>query len=308
MEFSKKAKSFMKLKENDNIALYSLKALIQRYSEDSLSQVGGQLAYFFILSLFPFLMLINQVISMLDMDFIFFLEEYGAFIPDNMTKVIHSYILQLTADKSPGIFTFGAISTILLASKAIQSLMSALNRAFRVNAPPGIIKVVISFVFTALLIILIPISILFASVGKNLFKKAMDFLGLGESLVSIWPYMRFLVPLAGLILAVTALYNIIPKKGFPKKYTLIGAVFSSALWIIMALGLSYYTSNFGNYSVVYGSLGAIMIVLLFLYWSGIIVVLGGELAHILAMRKKRDFSHDIKERAPILYFKKNQDI
>ena len=61
----------------------------------------------------------------------------------------------------------------------------------------------------------------------------------------------------------------------------------------MALGISYYTANFGNYSVIYGSLGAVMIMLLFLYWSGIIIILGGELTHILAMRSLKDFSYDV---------------
>ena len=60
--------------------------------------------------------------------------------------------------------------------------------------------------------------------------------------------------------------------------------------------LSFYTSNFGRYSIIYGSLGAIIIMLLFLYWSGIIIVLGGELAHILAMRSQKRFEYDVDER------------
>lgn len=296
MTITRKIKSYLRPKREDPIFMYSMKALAQRYTRDGLSQIGGQLAYFFILSLFPFLMLLNQVISRLHIDLILVLNDYGKFIPENMIYVLDSYIQFLSTEKSSGIFTFGIISTVFLASKATQSLISALNKAFRVASSRGSVRIAISFIFTAILILLIPISILFSSVGKNLFKKAMTFLGLSQNLAELWPFLRFVAPIAVIILVVTALYNIIPQKGFPRKYTLVGAIFAILLWIVMALGLSYYTSNFGNYSIVYGSLGAIMIMLLFLYWSGIIIVLGGELAHILAMRSLGDFSYDVDEK------------
>ena len=281
-------------KPDDNVVLYSIKALYARYKEVALAQTGGQLAYFAILSLFPFLMLLNQVISRLNIDLLFRFEQYKNFIPENMVSIIQTYIVNLSADQSTGIFTFGAISTVLLASKAIQSLMSALNQAFRRSSSPGAIRIVISFLFTAILIILIPVSILFSSIGNNLFRDAMAFLGLDHALANIWPFLRFVAPLSLVVLVITALYNIIPNKGFPRKYTLVGAIFATLTWMIMAFGISFYTSNFGRYSVIYGSLGAIMIMLLFLYWSGIIIVMGGELSHILAMRSIGDFSYDVK--------------
>lgn len=289
-----KIQLLLKPRQDNHVIIYSIKALYTRYKEDSLAQVGGQLAYFSILSLFPFLMLLSQVISMLNIDLLFTFEEYRRFVPDHMVSVIHSYLINLSADRSTGIFTFGIISTVYLASKATQSLISALNRAFRTKSSAGSARIAISFLFTAILIILIPVSMLFASIGNSLFKDAMAFLGLNQALANIWPFLRFVAPLSLVVLVVTALYNIIPNKGFPRKYTLIGAIFAIILWIIMALGISYYTSNFGRYSIVYGSLGAIMIMLLFLYWSGIIIVMGGELAHILAMRSIGNFSYDVK--------------
>lgn len=295
MEKVQKAKSYMLPSETDPIVIYSIKALINRYKEDALSQTGAQLAYFFVLSLFPFLMLLNQAIAFFDYDIIKVLEEFERFIPPHIVAVIHSYVLNLAGSKSTGVFTFGAISTIFLASKATQYLITALNKAFRMKSSIGIVRVVISFLFTLMLILLIPISIVFSSIGKALFKKAALFLGIGEGFVNLWPYIRFLVPLSGVVLVLTVLYNIIPHRGFPRRYTLVGAIFAISLWIVMAIGISYYTSNFGRYSLIYGSLGAVMIMLLFLYWSGIIIVLGGELTHILAMRSIQDYSYDVKK-------------
>lgn len=279
--------------EEDNVVLYSLKALIHRYRKDTLRQTGAELSYFFILSLFPFLMLLNQVIAMFNYDIHNLLKNFDALIPQNMLSIIYSYLASLSSSRSTGIFTFGAISTIYLASKAVQSLIRSLNIAFRVKEKLGIVRVLISFSFTLMLVLLIPISIVFSSIGRKLFEKATTFLGIGKELAHLWPYFRFLLPFGGVVLVLAILYNIIPRKGFPRRYTIVGALFATSIWVIMALGISYYTANFGNYSVIYGSLGAVMIMLLFLYWSGIIIILGGELTHILAMRSLKDFSYDV---------------
>lgn len=293
MSFLIKIQNKLLPKKDDPVILYSVKALLRRYSEDHLSQLGGQLAYFFILSLFPFLMLANQVITKLNLNGQGLIDELQRFLPENMIYVLDAYLLQLSKTQSNSLFTFSAIFTVGLASKAITSLLYSLNRAFRSEKKLSISKVFVSYLFIALTLILIFISILFLSVGKELFDKIVIFFNLNEKWSIIWQIIRWSIPLGGMILMLVALYNIIPSKDFPRKYTFVGAVFAVALWILMSLGLSYYTSNFGRYSIVYGSLGAIMIMLLFLYWSGIVIVLGGELAHILAMRSENRFEFDV---------------
>ncbi|MDO4711973.1 MAG: YihY/virulence factor BrkB family protein [Peptostreptococcaceae bacterium] len=295
MSFLTKIQNKLQPQKNDPVVLYSIKALIKRYSEDNLSQLGGQLAYFFILSLFPFLMLVNQIITMLRFDTQTIIAHLHRLLPENMISILESYLGHLAITKSSGIFTFSAIFTIALASKAIISLLHSLNRAFRMEDKLSFGKSLISYPFTAISLVLILLSLLFVSVGKDLFDKIIRFFGLNEQWSVIWQVVRWIVPLSGMILVLVVLYNIIPNKGFPRKYTLVGAIFSVFLWIVMSLGLSYYTSNFGRYSLIYGSLGALMIMLLFLYWSGIVIVLGGELAHILAMRSQGRFEYDVPQ-------------
>ncbi|MDO5062695.1 MAG: YihY/virulence factor BrkB family protein [Peptostreptococcaceae bacterium] len=295
MSFLKKIQNKLQPHPNDHVVLYSIKALAKRYTEDNLSQLGGQLAYFFILSLFPFLMLVNQIITMLHIDSQTIINHLDRLLPENMIHILDSYLGHLAVTQSSSIFTFSAVFTIALASKAIISLLHSLNRAFRMEDKLSFSKSLISYPFTAISLVLIFVSILFVSVGKDLFDKIIMFFGLNQQWSIIWQVIRWIIPLSGMILVLVVLYNIIPDKGFPRKYTLIGAIFAVFLWIIMSLGLSYYTSNFGRYSVIYGSLGALMIMLLFLYWSGIVIVLGGELAHILAMRSQGRYDFDVPQ-------------
>lgn len=293
MNFINKVQQKLLPHPKDPVVIYAAKALMKRYGEDKLSQLGGQLAYFFILSLFPFLMLVHQIVAMLNIDTQAMVQQLHLVIPENMLYVIDAYMKQIAVSESSGIFTFGAIFTIGLASKAITSLLHSLHRAFRVEDKLTFFKSLISYPFTAIMLLLMFLSLVFASVGKELFNKIIVFFGMQAHWSTIWQIVRWSIPLGGMILLLTILYNLIPPRKFPRRYTFVGAIFAVCLWVIMAVFISFYTSNFGRYSIIYGSLGAIMIMLLFLYWSGIIVVLGGELAHILAMRSQGRFEYDV---------------
>lgn len=282
-------------KKTDPAAVYAIKALIRRYNEDDLAGLGGQLAYFFIISLFPFLMLLNYVLNALNYDSHQITKLLAKVVPDNMLELIEFYFDYISETQNTGIFTFGIIITLFTASKAISALLTSLNKAFRCKQGPGFIRSLISCVLVLFILVLIFASLVFLSVGGRVFTDVMTFFGLSGRWGVIWKVIRWTVPIAGMVLVNTALYLIIPDRHFPKKYIFIGALFSTFLWLAMGLGLSYYTERVSTYSLVYGTLGAIMIMLIFLYWSGIVIVLGGELAHILAMRAMGEYGFDIKE-------------
>lgn len=294
MKYITKIKEWTLPKETDGAFFYAVKALAKRYTEDDLAGVGGQLAYFFVISLFPFLMLVNYVFSIVKMDSSIMTNALSKILPDNMMVLIDRYFSYVSETESQGIFTFGIIITLMTASKAISVLLGSLNKAFRSEGHIGIMRSFISYVLMLFILLLILVSLVLLSVGGGLFREIIAFFGLPEGLVALWNIVRWAVPVGGMIVVNTVLYFIIAGNEISKKYLVIGAVFSTVLWIIMGITISFYTANVSNYSLVYGTLGAIIIMLLFLYWSGIVIVLGGELAHILAMRKKGDFSFDVK--------------
>lgn len=295
MKKLKKIQKALLPKKEDPVALYAIKALIKRYREDDLAGIGGQLSYFFIMSLFPFLMLVNHVITLLKIDSQAMTAYLGKIMPENMIKILDNYLEYLSGTENSGFLTFGILVTVLIASKAITVLFGALNKAFRSEEEPGFLKTIMSYLLVIFILVLIAVSVLFLSVGSSLFAKILAFFSLPEELRLIWDVIRWLVPIGGMIIVNTVLYYIISDRNFPKRYVFVGATFSTFLWILMGIGLSYYTANFGNYSVVYGALGAMMVMLIFLYWSGIVIVLGGELAHILGMRAKGNYSFDVED-------------
>lgn len=282
----------LKPRPEDNIVIYSLKALIRRYTIDNLSQLGGQLAYFAILSLFPFLILINQVISMLNLKATDIFGEFYNVFPPNVAFVVDNYLYQIEKTDHTGIFTVGILITLWLASSAVTSLFHSLNKAFRREKPISPRKRLLSYAFTTVVLILIFVSIILSSISENLLIKVVTFFNWDISWVTIWNVLRWFIPIALLVFIIVILYRIIAPRKFSKRCTLVGALFAVCCLLLMTLALSFYTSNLRNFSIVYGSLGTIVILLLYLYWSGIIIVLGGELAHILEMRRKKNYSYD----------------
>ena len=267
-------------KPNDHILLYSAKCLAKRYVADNLSQLGGQLAYFFILSLFPFLIAVNGILGKFNLNIQSQLGHLSHFFPDNIIYVLQQYLSHLSHSNPNRMFLISMMVMIWMATSAVRSFEKQLA----------------SFPLVVLMILFIFLSLIFSSIGKNACEAVLRFFKLSQDWTVIWQIIRWIIPFFGVVTIVFLLYNIIPDRNFPRKYTIIGALFSVSLWIVTSMILSFYTSNFGRYSIIYGSLGAIIIMLLFLYWSGIIIVLGGELAHILAMRSQKRFEYDVDER------------
>ena len=122
--------------------------------------------------------------------------------------------------------------------------------------------------------------------GRMLFER----FGYGDSFTSLWNYLRYIIPLAYMILIFALLYKFSPNIGknlrIPIREVLPGAVFTTIAWVSLSLLLSYYVSNFGKYAITYGSLGGVIVLLIWMYYSSIVIVLGGEInATLEDMRK-----------------------
>lgn len=279
----------------DRLVNYTVKALYRRYVDDNLSQVGGQLAYFFILSMFPILMLISQIIGMLDIRALDVISPLSGIVPKDMTDIIFDYLSYVKQSRNTGIFTFSAITSVYIASKALTSIIYALNKAYRVDIETtNIQKKILAFIVTLLVMAAVILSLVLITVGKPLFLKIAVFFNLDMIFLKTWTLFRWGVALFTLSITLFTIYSIIPYEKYPKKYKIAGTIFTIISWSMLSLGSAYYVNNLSNYSKIYGPLGTIMLMLLYLYFAGIIIVLGGELNHILFQRSIGNYSFDVK--------------
>ena len=183
-------------RKDDPAPLYAAKALFRRYSDDGLSQLGGQLAYFFILSIFPMLMLLSQIVGTLNINTAELSLILSDFLPPDVLSIIFDYLRYASETKSTGIFTFSAVSSVFIASKALTSIIHALSRAYRTDMNASNIKKrLLAFLVTLFLAFSIIISLVLITVGKPLFHDILAFFRLDTVFLELWTVLRWSVSL-----------------------------------------------------------------------------------------------------------------
>lgn len=253
-----------------------------RLGEDNISAIGAQLAYFLILSIFPFLIVFLNVISytsLVEPDFIY---DAIQFLPIDIQNIIIRFINDLVGSSSQELLSIAAVAGIWTASSGVTPVIKAINDAYDCVETRSFFKLKsLSILFTMALLISLLLVIVALVFGETLGRKIFELIGYGEVFLKIWENMRFIIPMIFMTLIFALLYKYSPcftfRRSIMLKNTLPGALFTTVGWVFVSLLFSYYVSNFGKYSTTYGSLGGVIVLLVWLYLSSIIMVVGGEI-------------------------------
>ncbi|WAA12781.1 YihY/virulence factor BrkB family protein [Fervidibacillus halotolerans] len=262
--------------------------LYKRLVKHDVFGLSTQLAYFFLLSLFPLLITIFSLLPFLPIreeDILFFIEDFApgetvAFIQNNLSEVLGNH--------SGKLLSFGIVATIWSASLGMNAIIRAVNRAYEVkeNRRFFIVRgmsalLTIAMIGVFLLALLLPV--FGKQIGLYLFSK----FGLTAGFLKVWNTLRWGLSSIILLLVFSALYLLTPNKKMKDLTFFPGALFSTVGWMAVSSGFSYYVGNFANYSMTYGSLGVIIVLMIWFNLSGIIIILGGEINAIWDSLKKK---------------------
>lgn len=287
---AQKAKEVIEYQIQNNI----LAQLIYRYFKDNVGIRGAALAYYLLFSVFPLVILLSTIISKMNMDLDMIFTTLSKFLPNSIINLIMSYLRYIQTDYNQSIMNFSIIFSIYFPWRAIKGLMLDIRYAFRQN---NLKKPPLFLVRELLCTLIIPISFLasliFIIMGRKVILDLISFLPpntvhLSSGMLWIWNYARFI--LAGLImsLSLTMIYRFsLNNKGIHFRNLFPGTMGAIFVWIIAGILFSFYAENYGTYSVVYGTLGAVIVLLLWLYLSGVIFIMGAELNAVLLDFRQR---------------------
>lgn len=249
-----------------------------RIEEDDVSGLASQLAYFFLLSLFPLLIVVVTLIPYLPISEVDFLAVIRDFAPGETIHLIESNISEIMAKQNGKLLSFGVVGTIWSASNGINAIVRAFNKAYDVKESRHfIVARGMAILFTFAMIFVFILALLLPVFGREIGLFLFSEFGLSNEFLTIWNMIRWLVSSVILFIVFTALYWIAPNKKIKCVSVIRGAIFSTIGWVLTSLAFSYYVSNFGNYSATYGSIGAIIVLMIWFYLSGFIIILGGEI-------------------------------
>ncbi|AQU81004.1 MULTISPECIES: YihY/virulence factor BrkB family protein [Planococcus] len=265
-----------------------LKELLQRIKDVDVPGLGAQLAFFFLLSIFPlliFLVTLLPYLSLSEEQIFSYMQEV---VPGEVYVLIESTLQEILTSQNTGLLSFGILATIWSASLGMDSLIKSLNTSYKVTENrPLLIARGMSILMTILLILILIIALALPVFGEQLGLLIFSFLGLEEGFLALWSSIRFTIPTIITFVACAIIYWLAPNVKMNILSVLGGAAFAAIGWLVISYLFSIYISNFGNFSATYGSIGGVIILMLWLYISAMVLIIGGQINAV--MKERRHF-------------------
>jgi membrane protein len=265
-----------------------IKDLWKRFHKDEVAGLSAELAYFFLLSLFPFMIFLITLVGYLPISqesVLGFMKQYA---PGETMTLIETTITGIIENQNGGLLSFGIIATIWSASNGLNAVIRAFNRAYDVKETRSfIIARLMSVLLTVAMIIVIVIALLLPVFGRQIGLFVFSAFGLSDTFLVIWGAARWAVSFIVLLIVFSCLYYFAPNKHLHWKEVFTGAFLATLGWILVSSAFSYYVGNFGNYSATYGSLGGIIVLMVWFYLSGMIILIGGEINAIINCKREQ---------------------
>lgn len=253
-----------------------------RYREHQITALSAQLAYFLLLSIFPFLIFLLSLFGRLSLNPKLVINILTEILPMDSAVIISEYIEGIVLFEETGTLPIAALVTLYTASRGVEALTRALNVAYRVDEIRGFFKQKIyGILYTFTFIVMIVILTILPIMGEEFLSLVSNFLPLTLDFIEMFSFVRWFFIVGIMVLTIFLIYLVLPTKKLRFKDIWKGATFAIFMWMLMSYGFSYFVSTFGRYSIIYGSLAAVIILMVWLYLTGIILMIGAELNSIL---------------------------
>jgi len=260
---------------------------LRRFLRDGGNQFAGNIAFFILLSLFPFLIFLTSIAASFEdthsaARFIGYLLET---LPPMAAQAVEPIVNDVISQNQRFFLTLSILVVIWSSANAIEAVRAGLNSVYHVAlARSFIFRRIQAFVFVVMAAIAILIAMNLLVLAPVLFSYLPMAETLREQVDPVIAIGRYAA--APLILLVTNmfLYRYLPNVEHGWRQVAPGAVLSLAIWLVLVQGFAVYVRNFGDYSVIYGSLGGVIVLLLFLYLSAGAFLLGAEFNVVLRER------------------------
>jgi membrane protein len=257
-----------------------------RFKDDDIPALAAQLTYHLILAFFPFLIFLITLVACTPVTKNDVLSILYYILPSNTYTIVFDLIQQSVPLRSMTLLPIGMITALWIASGGVTALIRGLNKAFDEKEKRPFWKLRgISALFTIGLVLAIILSISMLVFGKVLGEYVFNYLGITNLFGAAWNIIRYIITLAFLTLIFIFLYRYLPHRQLNLKEALPGSIFSTVGWVLVSAAFSFYVNNFGSFTNMYGNIGGIILLLLWLYWINIIILLGGEINAALTFNK-----------------------
>jgi membrane protein len=266
------------------------KALWREIDDDHVLNGAAALAYFLLLAIFPAAIFVLSLLPYLSIPH---LEQALSdllyqVLPDQSATLLEETARYVASHKSGGLLTFGVIVTLWSASSGVYAIIEQLNMAYKAKDRRPFWRAR----GTAILLMLIFIVLVIGSLSLVVFGGVVQSwlassIGWNRPLLIFFATLRWIIIAASLLLGLAVIYRFGPDANVKFRFISPGNIAGATLIALASIGFRFYVLKFGNYSATYGSLGAMIILMLWLYLTGIALLLGCEINVILGLDQTR---------------------
>ena len=258
-------------------------------------RMAAALSYFLILTLFPMLVCVNYFIGLFHLDLEKLLQSLDQLLPEEVLGVLADYLVYVAGSES-GALLLASLTTILVsASAGLRTLLSAMDSLHQVEHKRVVRRVVLSVLLSALFLLTVYLSVVVIFTGEWFFwlleehlpRRIAELLPLSD-LGSLWRWMRYLLLFCFVLLLVLIVYRAgTPRGAVRRPVVLFSSLLASAAMVAASAVFSWFIDLSSRYALVYGSLASLIILLVWLYLCGNILLLGAAVGRVMENRMRR---------------------
>jgi membrane protein len=248
--------------------------------EDGCPGLAAQLAFYFLLAVFPALLFFVALLSHLPVEPALHntISRLDPFLPSQVLQIVRAELDKVLTGESAGLLTFGIAGAIWSSSAAMTAIIVALNRAYDIDEgrpwwKTRLIGVSLTIAIALFTVIAFAVVVGGSDLGEWLAAKA----GFGWTFEWIWRIVQWPIAFAIVVLAVNIVYYFAPNAQTAWSWMTPGSLLATVLWLLVSFGFRVYVQNFADYSAVYGAIGGVIVLMLWFYLSGFALLVGAEL-------------------------------
>jgi membrane protein len=273
----------------ENLGLVQFfKLTFEEVGEDHVMAFAGNLTYKALFAIFPFFTFLLSLLGLFNATELVntMLNKLSGVLPGSATTFIENQLVPITQSQAEGAFTIGAIVSILLAlwgvSGAFRSVMEAMNVMYEVEEDrPFWKKYGISIFISLAVIVLMLTALAIVVFGSALGGGLADAVGLGSVFQAVWSILQWPILACIVLFAFAVIYYFAPAAKQRWRWISPGSILAFVFWLIFSLLFSFYVSNFSSYNETYGSLAGVAILMLYIYYSAVIMLVGAEMNQVI---------------------------
>lgn len=256
-----------------------IKKLIKRYSAHNVAANSAQVAYYWIMAFFPFLIVVISLLTFANISVDILMDYIALMVPATLMPFIETTIHQFILYRSTTLLSVGVLVSLWSGGTAVNALLRGIHLAYNSKfVKPYWLSKIMSILYTMLLAMLLIVMMVALVFGNRIGNYVVNILNLNKGIIMpIWNMIRLVMPIFALIIILYIVYRVVPRKHLKVKNVWLGTITASIGWYVFSLIFSIYIDNYSKYNQLYGSIGSVFILLIWLYASCMVLLLGAEI-------------------------------